>query len=249
MPVQKIARNNAIQAYKVFDKNLQCRGFQFEIGKVFEQLGEIKLCKNGFHACVVAAHCFNYYSFTPENRVCKVLLWGDVDSDEGDKVASGFIEIVEELSWQEVLVVVNSGTGNSGCKNSGNRNSGNQNSGNWNSCDNETGFFNNVESDYLRVFGKECLRDVWDNINKPSWLFFELTEWVPTDSMSNEELVCNPSHVLAGGYLKTLSYKEAFMKSFLKATKEDQAAVRKLPNFDEDIFFDISGIRLSDFGV
>lgn len=40
-----------IKSYKAFDKNMQCRGFQYEVGKEYEMDGEIKCCDRGFHAC------------------------------------------------------------------------------------------------------------------------------------------------------------------------------------------------------
>lgn len=40
-----------IKSYKGFDKNMQCRGFQYEVGKEYEMDGEIKCCNRGFHAC------------------------------------------------------------------------------------------------------------------------------------------------------------------------------------------------------
>lgn len=38
-----------IKGYKGFNKNLQCRGFQYRIGKEYEEKGNIKTCSNGFH--------------------------------------------------------------------------------------------------------------------------------------------------------------------------------------------------------
>lgn len=40
-----------ITAYKAFDKNMKCRGFQYRIGKEYDIDGEIELCGQGFHAC------------------------------------------------------------------------------------------------------------------------------------------------------------------------------------------------------
>ena len=53
-----------MKAYKGFDKNMQCRGFQFEEGKTYElPEGETaKLCKRGFHACENPLDCWEYYN-------------------------------------------------------------------------------------------------------------------------------------------------------------------------------------------
>jgi len=49
-----------IKAYKGFDKDMKCRGFQFEEGKEYEEQ-EAKLCENGFHACEAPIDCLKYY--------------------------------------------------------------------------------------------------------------------------------------------------------------------------------------------
>lgn len=40
-----------MKVYKATDKDMKCRGFQYEIGKTAEVEGDIGLCKNGIHAC------------------------------------------------------------------------------------------------------------------------------------------------------------------------------------------------------
>jgi len=44
------------------------------------------------------------------------------------------------------------------------------------------------------------------------------------------------------GYLRTITYKEAWKLSFEKADKEDVRKTLKLPNFNYKIFEEITGI-------
>lgn len=55
-----------MKAYKGFNKDMTCRGFQFEEGKSYEEK-EVKLCSKGFHACENPIDCLNYYR--PSNSV------------------------------------------------------------------------------------------------------------------------------------------------------------------------------------
>ena len=136
----------------------------------------------------------------------------------------------------------NSGDRNSGYCNSGDWNSGDKNSGSWNSGHNNSGYLN-IDTPNIRIFGKETSISRKDLIF-PSFFFFDLTTWVSDEDMSDKEKEAFPSYVTNGGYLKTREYKQAFIESYEKATPEDRALVEKLPNFDADIFFQISGIRI-----
>ena len=49
-----------IKAYKAFDKDLSCRGFKYEVGKEYEETGDIKACEKGFHACPYPLDVFGY---------------------------------------------------------------------------------------------------------------------------------------------------------------------------------------------
>jgi hypothetical protein len=51
-----------LKVYKATDKDMKCRGLQYEIGKTVEADGNIKLCKNGLHACEAPLDLFGYYS-------------------------------------------------------------------------------------------------------------------------------------------------------------------------------------------
>jgi len=66
----------------------------------------------------------------------------------------------------------------------------------------------------------------WEDAEKPTFLYFSLTEWA------------------TGGYLKRYEYKEAFQMSYMNASELDKNLLLKLPNFDADVFYEISGIDL-----
>lgn len=68
-----------MKAYKGFDKNMQCRGFQYEEGKTYET-DEAILCKTGFHACTRAVDVLNFYP-PDENKYHEVEL-EDVSEEE-----------------------------------------------------------------------------------------------------------------------------------------------------------------------
>lgn len=85
-----------MKAYKGFDKDLKCRGFQYEIGKEYETDKAIA-CETGFHACEYPLDVLGYY---PPNvsRYCEVEQSGETDKRGDDtKVASTKIKIGAEI--------------------------------------------------------------------------------------------------------------------------------------------------------
>ena len=140
-----------VKGYKVFNPDWTCRGFQYEVGKIFEEDVKPSCCDRGFHFCEKAADCFSYYSFNSENKVAEVIALGEVDTD-GEKSCTNKIQIVREIPWQELLTIVNTGKDCTGLCNTGNRNTGdwntgdcntgNRNTGDWNTGDCNTGDWN-----------------------------------------------------------------------------------------------------------
>ena len=96
-----ISKENAIFAYKGFDNDFSCRDFQYEVGKEYHITGDLKICKNGFHACKDLMNTFNYYPME-NSRFAIVKLWGDVLYGD-DKMCASDIEIVEELSLEDIV--------------------------------------------------------------------------------------------------------------------------------------------------
>ncbi len=90
--------------FKGFDQNLQCRGYQFEIGKTFTHEGKVEACGSGFHACESPFDVFGYYS--PANsRYAVTESFGTIDREEdGDtKIASASITITAELTLPQFI--------------------------------------------------------------------------------------------------------------------------------------------------
>ena len=91
-----------MKTYKGFDKDLKCRGFQYEIGKEYET-EKAKACECGFHACENPLAVFNYY--TPaDSRFCEVEQSGDIDTrGDGSKVASTKIKVCAEIGLSGII--------------------------------------------------------------------------------------------------------------------------------------------------
>ena len=144
----------------------------------------------------------------------------------------------------------NTGNCNTGNCNTGNCNTGNWNSGSFNTCNHSAGIFNTKEQP-LYLFNKPT-DFTWDEFEKIfpiayNLLFyssFPLTEWIDESNMSVKEKKENPSYKTTGGYLKKRTYKEAWQIMWNSWTKEQQDSIKKLPNFDKDMFKEITGIEV-----
>ena len=88
--------------YKGFDKNMQCRGFQYVEGETYVHEGWVNVCRSGFHACESPLDTLSYYP--PSNSVYRqVQLEGVKKSEGGDsKVAGRKIKIGAKLSLMDL---------------------------------------------------------------------------------------------------------------------------------------------------
>jgi hypothetical protein len=99
------ATEPVIVSIKGFDKNLSCRGYQFEVGKTFEHEGTVKACNNGFHACNTDAHPLSVFDYYPPagSRFCVVTQDGETNTDDGIKIASAKITIDFEITIGDLV--------------------------------------------------------------------------------------------------------------------------------------------------
>ena len=96
-------KDNIIRGFKGFDKDLKCRGTQYEIGKDYEQEGEVKCCERGFHFCENPFDVFRYYS-PSDSRYCEVEGDGNADKANYDsKVATSHIHISAEIGLNGLI--------------------------------------------------------------------------------------------------------------------------------------------------
>ena len=293
-----------MKGFKVFNSDWTCRGFQFEVGKTFTEDVTPVCCDRGFHFCTKAADCFRYYSFDPDNKVAEVEALGDIDTNNDDsKCSTNKIHIIREITWQEVLDLVNlgkactglcnsgdwnsgdwnsgnrnsgdwnsgnrnSGDWNSGDWNSGNRNSGNRNSGDWNSGNRNSGDWNSGNrnsGDWNKTcFSNGCFNTESPKIflfNKPSdwtyqdWLNSDaryilmncpsnVLAWVWDDDMTDEEKEQHPEYSVTGGFLKHIEKETGRQMWWDGLSDRQKDIVMQLPNFDKDIFKEITGITV-----
>ena len=139
----------------------------------------------------------------------------------------------------------NSGDWNSGDRNSGDWNSGDRNSGDWNSgygnsTDRETGIFNTTQGK-IRCFNQETDLS-WEDIDHPYFSKFYLNKWITESEMTDEEKKADPEFYVRGGYLKTYTWEEAWENYWRDSDDEEKQRVLNLPNFDAEIFKEITGI-------
>lgn len=289
-----------IEGYKVFKHDWTCRGFQYEVGKTFEEDVTPSCCNRGFHFCKKLNDCFKYYQFNPDNKVAKVIALGEIDEEaDGSKCCTNKIKIVEEMSWEDIYEMVNigernlgrcntglnnfgnynsgkfnrgyynSGDLNIGSYNSGDYNHGDKNSGNCNSGDNNTGNHNTGNYN-TGEWNKTNRANGCFNTNKPTlyffnkpskwtcekWLFSNQRQllqgmprkndfvWVPSCVMTDEEKELHSEYKITRGYFRVVDDTKCRQEWWDELREIDKNSIKSLPNFDKDIFEEITGIKI-----
>ena len=235
------------------------------------ELSEKDLCTNKvFHFCDSLAKVHEYYECNNEtNRYCIIEVLGQF-CETDDKCGSNHIRIVREITGEELQIAkgltggntglfnsgylnsghLNSGDFNSGYLNSGDLNSGDRNSGDRNSGDCNSGVFNktngsngvfcnkepkicifNIQTDWtLKEF---YMSEYWTAICSSD---FPLTEWKAKENAPENGV---------DGELVVNTYEEACRRWWDGMSKANKAIIKRIPNFDIDVFCDITGIDKS----
>ena len=148
-----------MKGYKATDKDMKCRGYQFELGKWHEHEGSIIMCEAGFHFCDQPSGPWCYY-LEPDTRIFEVeaedILDTPIEPGAENKRVCKRIKLVREITpgltgddksntghWNTGHW--NTGDSNTGYRNTGNRNTGDSNTGHWNATNLSCGFFCVVE--------------------------------------------------------------------------------------------------------
>jgi hypothetical protein len=271
----------SVKGYKVFRPDWSCspngNTKQYTCPGKFEEEGELDVCGHGMHFCQTAADCFNYYDFDSNNKVAKVIAYGEVQT-EGDKSCTDKLEIVREIPWDEVLRIVNIGknctgrcntgdcnTGNrntgdrntgdwnTGNRNTGDCNTGDRNTGDWNSCNQSTGCFC-TEQQPIMFFNKPSTWSLEDWYRSEARSLMnqipkDVVEWIYKEDMTDEEKAEHPTYKTTGGYLKVLDESECGQIWWDGLSEHEKMVIENLPNFDPKLFRQCTGIDVGETTV
>ena len=90
-----------MKGYKAFDKDMTCRGFQYEVGKTYKHDGPISPCNSGFHFCENPMDVMGYYDIT-DCTFAEVEANGEIKT-EGTKSVTGNIKITAKIGFPEFV--------------------------------------------------------------------------------------------------------------------------------------------------
>ena len=144
----------------------------------------------------------------------------------------------------------NTGDYNTGSRNAGNCNTGDCNTGDWNKSSFNTGCFN-TEEQKIMLFNKPSdmtYREWMDSDAKRllSQIPKDVVEWVYEKDMTDEEKAAYPTYETTGGYLKVLDESECGQLWWKKLSDCDKQIIKNIPNFDPDIFYECTGIKVTE---
>jgi len=144
----------------------------------------------------------------------------------------------------------NSGDWNRGDNNTGDYNIGDYNSGDWNKTNFSNGCFNTTEPKiYLFDKPSEWTRRDWRDSKARILLQqipFDSLRYVPFEHMKGKEKSKHSGAEISGGYLKKVNRSGCAQAWWRGLSEEDKEAIESIPNFDAEIFEEITGIDVME---
>ena len=222
-----------VKGFKGFNEDLTCRGFRYEIGKTYKHNGEVELCRSGFHFCRKLKDVHHFYNLKT-SRICEIEADGKID-DDGVKSVCSRMRIVREVSREEIWSIINIGEKNTGMFNSGSLNSGDRNSGDFCSCDYSSGIFMTKKITY-EAFNKQLTKEEYDDlIGSEGFMLLQCFRLYAFKTRTEKN---------GQKHLAYLSYKASWQMFWQTLTPMQKLTVKRMPHFDADVFYEITGIKL-----
>ena len=97
-----------IKSYKAFEYDWTCRGIAYGgVGSETSIQGELIMCKHGIHSCRRISDVIKHYPLLQSYRYAEIKNYGKIlEAGEDRKICSSKIKILRELSFDEVLKVL-----------------------------------------------------------------------------------------------------------------------------------------------
>ena len=149
----------------------------------------------------------------------------------------------------------NTGDWNTGDCNTGNRNTGDWNTGDWNTGDWNKSSFNtgcfNTEEQKITLFNKPSGMTYREWMDSDARYLLnqipkDVVEWVYEEDMTDEEKAAHPTYETTGGYLKVLDESECGQLWWGSLSDRRKEIIKAIPNFDAEIFFQCTGVRVDE---
>lgn len=101
--MEKTDNQETITAYKGFNADWTCRGYQYKVGGTYEHEGTVEACSSGFHSVEYPLDVFSYYC--PSNSIyAKVEASGVIKRNGFDsKVASSRLTVFSQLTVPDLV--------------------------------------------------------------------------------------------------------------------------------------------------
>ena len=92
-----------VKSIKGMNAQMQCRGFQFEVGKTYTHEGDVIVCGEGFHACPVEHHPLSVFEYYPPTSRFFEVTQGGKTHGKDNKLASATITIDVEITIHDLV--------------------------------------------------------------------------------------------------------------------------------------------------